>query len=249
MIQSGTTPERLLRTTIVTLLVCGYSGWSLWDGYIAYPRANVESALRNKIGAVIPKTLPASDRQLTADRASGGQAGEPFSAVVARLGQPSFRHKGFAYYFGHGGFLSIELAGDRVVNHQWAPGPQFRPIDLAIQKAIGFALLPVGLAFMIHLIRVITTRATLTDTGLKVQGRPLIPYDAMTDLGSVAGKTGCFDLRYTGDGRSKVLHLDEYALRQVRAIVREICSRKGFALPQDAMNDPPEYVPPESLSP
>ena len=248
MIQSGTTPERLFRTTVITLLVCGYSGWSLWDGYVAYPRTNVESALRNKIGVMILKTLPVSDRKLTADRAGGGQTGEPLSAVVARLGQPSFRHKDFAYYFGHGGYLAIELAGDRVVKHEWTPGPQFRPIDLAIQKTIGFALLPVGLAFLVHLFRVITTRATLTDTGLKVQGRPLIPYDAMTDLASVKGKIGCFDLRYDGDGRSKTLHLDDYVLRQVKAIVREICRRKGFALPQDAMTDPPEYVPPDSPS-
>ena len=96
---------------------------------------------------------------------------KPAFAVEARLGQPSFRHEDVAYYFGHGGFLTIELAGDRVLKQQWSPGPQFRPIDLTIQKAIGFALLPLGLAFIVHLIRVVTTRATLTDKGLKVQTR------------------------------------------------------------------------------
>ncbi len=228
---------------VLTILVCGYSAWSLWDGFVAYPRANVQSAVYNKIGTVDPKELPSSDPELTADRASEVHPGEPFDSVVSRFGQPALRHGDTVYYFGYGGFLAVELAGNRVANRQWTPGPQHRPVDLAIQKVIGMILAPVGLACLIQLLLVVTTRATLTDTGLKVRGNPLIPFEAITEVRPLPdGKSGCFDLFYSLAGRSKVLRLDDYVLKQTSAIVQEICRRRSFPSPLETTKNRSERI-------
>jgi hypothetical protein len=233
-IHSGTTVGRIGRTVLLVILVCGYSVWSLVDGYVSWPRRNVESVLTTKLGLEIPDPLPVINPKITSGRTSEISEGEPLNEAVARIGCEPLQHKGTAYCFGYGGFVQMETLGGLVKSREWVDGPNYPPTDLRVQKIIGFGLLPVGLVCLIQLIRVLTTRVSLTEGGLKVRGRPLIPFDAMT--GFRAGKDaglprGIVVLDYTLDERAASVRLDNYVVKQQAAIVAAICETKGFDKP------------------
>lgn len=229
-IHSGTTAGRIARTLLMMILVCGWSAWSLVDGYVRYPKANVESVLRTRLGIEPPDPLPVIDSELTEERASEIKEQEPFDAVASRLGGGPFRHDGAVYYFGYGGSVRLEVKHGRVASRQWIDGPNHTATDLLIQKVIGFGLIPVGLAFIVQFVRVVTTRVSLTDAGLKVRGKPLIPLEAIT--GVRTGKArGVATVDYTLNDRAATIRLDDYVVKEQAAIVTAICQRKGFDNP------------------
>jgi len=224
-IVSGTTTERMIRTLLIALLACGYSAWSLWDGYVAYPRANVESAIRDKIGAAVPSPVPAIDPTLTSlsvserlRRTTAGDSSDGF-------GSASLSHGGKQYYFGHGGYVEAEAAGGRLTKAQWNDGPKHSAADLAFQRVIGFGLAPVGLVLLIQFVRALFTRAELSDAGLKLRGRALIPFDQIRSVRS--SKPGVHEVVYEWNGRERVVRLDDFVLKAAPEMVRTIRERCG----------------------
>jgi hypothetical protein len=232
MIKSGTTTERVLRLGILTALVCGYAVWSLWDGYVAYPRANVRSACRDKIGIEPPQPLPVSNPRLTEALGRELRAGASTDELANRFGPPAIRQDDHAYYFGYGGSLLVAVGAGKVTDVTWIAGPKHLATDLTLQKTIGFTLLPLAVFLIARFARAVTARAILNENGLKVPGRPPIPYDAITELRSDRkGRAGRFELTYSRGGRCAVLILDDYILKEAPAIVREICRTKGLPDP------------------
>jgi hypothetical protein len=223
---SGTTTERIIRTALVTLLFGGYSAWSLWDGYVGYPQANVETALRDKIG-VTDATLPPIRDDLSARSPEDVEIGATQAQVIQRLGDPGLVHEGSLYYFGPAGYVAIKLQGGQVSEAAWVEGPAHGPSSIGFQKLIGFVMLPLGLGFLIHFGRVVITRATLTDEGLKVGGRSRVPWDAIKELREAG--TGRYDVIFRHGDREGIVRLDDYILAKTPAMVEAIRERKGFA--------------------
>jgi hypothetical protein len=236
-IHSGTTAGRIGRTVLLVVLVCGYAVWSLVDGYVSWPRRNVESVLTTKLGLEIPDPLPVINPEITSERTSEIPEGERLDEAASRIGCEPFQHRTTAYCFGNGGFVQLETEGGLVKSREWVDGPNYPPTELRVQKIIGFGLLPVGLVCLIQLIRVLTTRVSLTEGGLKVRGRPLIPFEAMTGIraGKDAGlPRGIAVLDYTIDDRASRVRLDNYVVKQQAAIVAVICEKKGFDKPAES---------------
>ncbi|MFQ5414981.1 MAG: hypothetical protein ACE5E6_11035 [Phycisphaerae bacterium] len=226
-IESSTTTERIVRTLGLTVLFSVFSGWFIYDGYVRYPLANLKKAVESL--DPVPDELPPineSINQTMADEwiADVSQNRRTRSEIIARLGAPGWEspdHKEIRY-FGTRGVLGFAMFGDLVTQAVYEAGDKN---DLE-QKLLGFALLPVALGFVIQLVRVITTRVVLSDAGLKVRGRPVIPFDAMEAIdASRYRKKGFVELSYTHGGRKKSVRLDDYVIRDFHPIIREICER------------------------
>ncbi len=228
-IHSGTTRERLVRAALGAVLVCGYSAWSLWDGYIAYPRENVEAVFQSELGIQPPDPLPVINPELTSLSVAAYE-GASLESIEVRLGAPAHRSRDQIYYLAPGGYVSLELRSSRVRVAAWHDGPSHSSTDLMWQKGIGFALAPIGCLLLINLCRAVTLRVTLTDAGLKLRGKPIVPFDAMK--GIKPGKNSeTVVLEYRRDGRDGVAQLDGYVVKEQASIVTAICRRTGFTDP------------------
>ncbi len=234
-IVSGTTKERIIRTTILAILFSGYSAWLLWDGYITYPRANLRSALKNRIGVELQQ-LPVVDPQLTAERVKTIPQNSKIDLVRNQLGEPHLKHNHQWYYFGEAGYLSIQVDANKKAFYRWMPGPLYRSIDIRLQRILGIGLLPVGFGMIIQLVRVLRTRVALSKDGLLIRGRPLIPTEDIqfivtpdADKNKSANKAR---VHYTRNGEEKILLLDAYVVKELPAILeamqKQIDQRKSM---------------------
>lgn len=215
--------ERKLRSMLLALLTLGYGAWSLWDGYVAYPRANVRSVVVDKLGlgdAAFPVVLPG-------DPTSGNppelRAGALESDVVKRFGEPALRDGGSLYFFGHGGYLVVGTRAFHVTTAEWHSGPKHTAADLAFQRVLGFGLLPIGLFFLVQAARAVTSRATLSDAGLKWPGRRVIPWSDMIALHKPNAGPATLEYR-DGDARRSLM-LDPYLAKDADAFVAMIQTR------------------------
>lgn len=250
-IRSWTTLERVIRTAIFTVIITVFAVLCYKDRFWAYPRDNVASLLRNFPDQQGQSPVPNPDiTESTADTLTQGMT---VSEVEDRLGPPAFSddplppdHLAKSYYFGEAGMLVIEfdprrrgkLAGDAV----WEPGPHDQ-MELYFQLAMAIGLTPVALFTLFHLGRVLTTRAELSDAGLKLRGKPLVPFDAMKALdASHYRKKGWVQISYSLGGRDGRVRLDDYVYKEFPAIIGEICARKGFESPlQDSGGDDADH--------
>ena len=92
-IHCGTTTERIVRTTILTVLLVGCSLWCFWDGQYRYPRRNLEALKENL--TPVPVTPPEINRNVTEakveslhKRAHKDKQDVTKAEVVALLGEP-----------------------------------------------------------------------------------------------------------------------------------------------------------------
>lgn len=257
-IVSGTTTERIVRTALLLLIFGGLSVWSFLDAYVAYPRENVTKELESK-GIAATNPLPAIHEEVTAERykvaesPGQGKAGNrdpgvesldkllqrldikspaTLGAIVDRVGVQPFRHDDKAMFFGPGGFMQFTVSGDQLKSYGWTDGPEYTETDLFIQKCQAFGLAPVGLLLLIQLIRVLRTRATLSDEGLTLRGKATIPFGAMTGFSSdMYERKGWLELDYSLDGGKGAVRLDNYVIKEFRPIIEAICERAGLENP------------------
>jgi len=224
-IVSGTTTERIVRTSLLTLMVCGFSALSFKDGYHSYPLENVESVVES-LGIDLPDPPPPINPELTQEKARGLtiQRRQRIEQVISQIGGEPLTHGESVYFFGHGGFLRFQVDSGRVVRHEWTNGPKHDATSLLFQKGMGYGLAPLGLLFLVQFMRVLTTKATLESDGLKLRGRPLIPLDAIKGFRADRfRKKGFLDVEYAVDGKDGSVRLDEYVIKKTRAIIEAIC--------------------------
>lgn len=230
---SGTTVERIIRTLLFSVLVDVFAVLYLRDGYVGYQRQNAQEFAK-LLGLPTDAAPPIRGELSTAEGrrlAAELKSGEELSKVAGRFDSPSLRQPDAAYYLGPGGWLKLSLRGDRVQEATWTNAGHTES-DQQLQRWIGFALLVVGVGATFQLARVLSTRATLSDTGLRISGRPPIPFEAMTELRKPrSGRVGVVELAYTQDGLGGVVQLDDYVIKKLPAIVAAICERKGFSNP------------------
>ena len=232
-IVSGTSTERVVRTLLLMLLIDGFTVAYLWDGYVGYARQNANELVRlhglpSDAALPINSTLTASEGLRLAQAV---KTGDGLSAVTSVLGQPSLEHGGDAYFLGPGGWLKVPLTGGRDASAAWTNGSKTES-DQQWQRWIGYALAGGGLVVGVRLALVLATRLTLSDGGLQIRGRALIPFDAIIALRSdPSGPAGCVEVEYSLKGRSARLRLDVYVFKRLPDIVAAICERKGFLNP------------------
>lgn len=230
---SGTTVERIIRTLLFSVLVDVFAVLYLWDGYVGYQRQNARE-LAKLLGLPTDAAPPTQGELSTVEGrrlAAELKPGEELSKVAGHFGSPSVRLPDAAYFLGPGGWLKLGMRGDRVQEATWTSAGHTES-DQQLQRWIGFVLLVVGVGATFQLARVLSTRATLSDAGLRIGGRPPIPFEAMTELRKPAsGRVGIVELAYESDGRSGVVRLDDYVIKKLPAIVAAICERKGLSNP------------------
>lgn len=249
-IHSGTTTERIVRTTLILLLMGGFGAAYLRDGFGGYARKNARTVADN-LG--LPKdTALRVNFDLSVETASRVAqevvAGDPLEKVTAQLGEPTVVHEGSAYFLGPGVRVAVKLSGDRVAAIEWTEQGLKTEGDQFLQRVIGVVLASFALVLLVQLVRVVTTRATLSEAGLKLRGRPIVPFDAMGGLTAERyRKTGWVELAYTLDGRDASVRLDSYIIKEFRPIVSAICERCGFDNPlvPEADSDAGTIVPPD----
>lgn len=224
---SGTTTERIIRTAILAILFSGYSVWLLRDGYITYPLANLQSTLKNKIGVDLKGNLPVVDTKLTASTVEQIPQNSSFDAMKKLLGEPHLKHHEQYYYFGEAGFLSVQVNASKKISYRWNPGPLYKPIDITMQRVFGISLIPVGLGLLFQFIRVIRTRVELSDAGLLVRGKPLIPMDQILfvvtpDTDKTKKSDDKIRIHYNKNDEEKILLMDAYVVKELPAMIETI---------------------------
>ena len=241
-IHSGTTTERLVRAVLLVIMLSGFAGWYLWDGYVGYARANAR-ALLELLGRQ-DEPPPAIDWELTEELANrlsadlGDQAN--LVNIEARLGQPTLQHGDDTYYLGPGGHLRVSTSPQGTTEAQWNDG-RYGESELKSQRGIGYVLGVLTLAAIGHLLGVLATRVSLTDEGLRIGRKPIIPLDAIAGLTIPSrGRGNVVVVEYEMDGRSRSVALDSYVVKKQPAIIAAIQERKGFSEQSGAAGTSPD---------
>jgi len=232
-IVSGTTMERIVRALLLTVLVDVFAVLYLWDGYVGYQRRNALDFA--KMLGMPAEAAPPIHRDLSSAEgrklADSLKPGEELNKVAERLGLPSVRQPDAAYYLGPGGWLKLSLRGERVQEATWFKAGHSES-DQQLQLWIGYALFVVGIGVTVQFVRVLNTRAVLSDAGLQIAGQALISFEAMTDLRKPApSRPGVVELLFTRNGAVEVMLLDDFIIKELPAIVAAISEHKGFRNP------------------
>ncbi len=229
-IRSWTTPERVIRTAIFTVIITVFTVLCYKDRYIAYPRENVTSLLKNFPD--LEGQSPEPDPDITESTVDTLTRGMTLREIEDQLGSPVFADDSQAVYFGEAGMLLVPLRRGKLFGEVvWKDGPH-NQVDLFLQLAMAIGLTPVSLFALFQLARVVTTRAELSDAGLKLRGKPLVPFDAMKALDATHyRKKGWVEISYSLGGRDRRVRLDDYVIKEFPAMIREICARRGFESP------------------
>ncbi len=238
-ITSGSTTERIIRTSLITVFALGAAGWCFYDAYVKYPLQNLERAVRDLtpppelsrdliVPAVDAKSTDAIDKRTF------------LKDLVARFGEPGWRGKNAkgkseARFFGPAGQLIVTLdPGDRATKARFAQAEYKNAKDLAVQKGMGVVIGLLGVLLLVHWLRVMIVKATMTDEGIKLVGHPLVPFDALTELHAEEyAKKGCVGIDYEMDARAGTLRLDDYKIKAFPEIIAEICRRKEWEDPYE----------------
>ncbi len=249
-IHSGTTTERIVRTTLILLLVGGFGGAYLRDGFGGYARKNARTVAGN-LGLPKDTVLPVNFALSVSKASRVAQdvvAGDPLGKVTAQLGEPAVVHEGTAHFLGPGVRVEVKLSGDRVASIERTEQGLKTEGDQRLQRVLGVVLTSFALVLLVQLVRVVTTRVTLSEAGLKLRGRPVVPFEAMGGLTAERyRKKGWVELAYTANGRDASVRLDSYVIKEFRPIVSAICERCGFDNPlaAEADSDAAAIAPPD----
>lgn len=234
-IHSGTTTERIVRTTLLVALFGGFSIAFLRDGYGAYARENVTDFLQtNNIQLpTTPEPDPAITSTYLAEVAKSFPINQSLESLTTKLGQPHAQTSSgdHAYWFGPGIRVDATVVNGRVEKLE-DQRPMHSEADIFLQKVLGGLLAALTLVFAVHLVRVLLTRADLTDAGLKLRGGPQIPFEAMRRFRADEYMCkGWLDLEYELNGQPGSVRLDNYHIKHFRPLINAICDRTGFANP------------------
>ncbi len=250
-ITTRSTRERIIRNSLLTVMLLGFAAWSFYDGYEGYPQDNLEQARK-----ALPADAQASaeiNPQITRDSLPPIGVGLTMRELIEQIGPPAWQGEAKdniyrAYWFGPAITLIVRYDSMKYVTEAEVRDGVHTETDLVVQKGMGVVVGLLGLYALIRIIGMVAGRVTLSDAGLKPPLRPLIPYDAMTGWDTTEYKEkGRIYLAYAQNGDEKVYVLDDYKLAAFRPIVDEISARTGFANPFEDQD--PSAKTPESETP
>lgn len=241
-ITTQSTRERLIRNSLVTAMLLGFSAYSFYDGYSGYPQDNLK-AMVGEVPAEYQAEAQINPR-VQSKKLPPIARGDRLSEVEEKLGAAAWKGKGAenfnkAVWFGPGGMLILRYGQTGVVTDIFWKPAKHSEMDLVIQKGMGIVTGIIGLIFLVRVLGMLFTRVRLSDEGLTPARGGLIAWDDMTGWDPADYKDkGRIHLTYTRDGAERVYVLDDYKLAAFREMVIEICARKGFRNPLDDRNAP-----------
>lgn len=236
-IRSRVTLEQIIRRGILVAMVLIFCAYFAYDGYRGYPRRNL-----NHIRKARPDLVPVEDPSINwavtveSTRQIEDEGVKRLGTVIERIGQPGHRSEDGSevYYFGPAVVLKLSMFDDVIMGMERKPAELKSEFELRVQKALALILGVIAVPLLIQYLRVLTFTTRLTEKGVKLSGRPFVPFDAMGSMDSSRFKDkGWVDVAYSLDGSPGRLRLDEYWIKEFPAVMGEICRRKGFGNPLD----------------
>ena len=229
-IESRTTKETLIRLSIATLACAIFCVMFLRDGFVKYPRENLEFARERfpQQAAEVPSANPLATREAI-DQVHKGMSLEEVQQV---LGEPAFNNQVEVFWVGRTGYIWAKLNRAGLVEQStWEDAPHTMS-DLQWQKVgavVAAVLTVVGLAFLIRAARI---KVVLDDGGLTYNRGPAIEWDQMRSLdSSLYKRKGWVMLHFERGGMAGQQKLHGFHIAKFKAIVTELCARKGFDSP------------------
>ncbi len=228
-IECGPAAGRLRKIGITAAILLAFSVWFGWDGWVGYPRHN-----RQRYADQFPTRPNADTIQINSQATAAvakelASASDPAAEAEKRLGPPQLKTEHDIRWFGPAGTLVVPVP-------QGAPAFDDKgvksDVDLMLQKSISVGLGLGFLAVAANFLRVRNTRYTLDDAGLKLPGKPLIPWDAMKKLdGDRVDEQGWVGLHYADNGGTEIVRLDSFEIDAFGDFIDAICQKKGFENP------------------
>lgn len=243
LIESGPNAERKVRSTLLFLLVAIFAVWYAYDGWVGYEKNNVREFL---------KTLPADQRppsghipiytsvnEENIERVKELRLGahdDPEAAIGTIFGgSPSLKTPDAWYYVGQGHWFRFAVQNNRPTGELKVERLQHTATDIRWQKNFAYGLAVLSAAALFYVIRVRMARARLDDSGLSLNGGPVITWDSMKRLDTERFRAkGWVDL-YHGDPEEPT-RIDEYHFKVFDEIIEAVCARKGFENPLIKLN-------------
>jgi hypothetical protein len=257
-IVSGVSRRTVMRLGFMFLLLAIFSGWFVYDGWITYPRKNLEAA--RQAFPQTPKALPQANPAVTAETVKSlrpdGEGRVRLEDLQQKWGQPAYLSPSggesggtdrVAYFVGPYGWARVNLDASSAGKIEWREGPKVSS-DISVQKMLG-VLLGAGAALPLALLLVqLPNRYVLDDQGLTLPKIGRITYDQMTGVDIADfGKKGIVRLKYRGaQGEEQVAVLDEEKIAKFDEIVAACCEKKGWPIEID---EEPEQVDPGKPQP
>ncbi len=243
-IVSGSSTERVVRSVIIMLVVCGFCMAFFWDGYIGYPRENAKGLLKS-LGMKTDRPIAINEElteSLGREVVGTVSKGDRYAVVAQKLGEPTFERGDDAYFVGPSGYLAVRRQGAssvssaRIDDIVWVDGTHSH-VDLMVQLWLGYALGVFGLFTIFQLIRTTTNRVTLCDTGLTIRSRPAIAFESMREFKGTRGNVAV--LLYSVGGQDRTVRLDPYDIKEAKAIVEAISAKLGCPNPLSVTPEKP----------
>lgn len=236
-ITSGSTTERIVRTSLITVLSIGAAAWCFYDAYIHYPMENLERAVSD----LTPRpeiSLDLISPEVNEDAVKSIDPQMFLKDLTARFGETGWRGKNAkggnqARFFGTSGQIIVNLnVGDGVIKAIYEQSQYHSQSDLVFQVWMGIVVSVIVLLLVFHWFRVVIVKTTMTDEGIKQTVRPLVPFDAMTEMRAEHyAKKGWLEVDYEMDGRTGTFRLDDYKIKAFPEIIAEVCRRKDWEDP------------------
>src|SRR5690606_32560404 len=127
--------------------------------------------------------------------------------LKTHLGEPTLMREHEAWWVGPAMYVKVSMKTGRPELSAEA-APEYRESSIQGQKWFSALLLGLGLLVAGNLIRILTTKVVLNDTGLRYNKRH-VPWEAMTGLRrDDYARKGWVDLEYTAGGATRSLRLD-----------------------------------------
>lgn len=234
---SGPRTERIVRNGIFMLMCLGMGGWFAYDGWIGYPNKNFEENRlqlpvedRGKAdGAPVYPAANVENAQQVATAIEKSMPSQRREALEKTFGgPPSVELDDAIYYFGENGLIKIGKSGDRILATMDVVAAKKSLKDFQYQKYLGIFVGGVGIYMLFFLVRVMRSRAEVSDEGLSLNGRKPIPFSTMKSLDtSEFRKKGRIYIICDGDPAPRVL-FDEYHYAEFDKLMAALCEKTGF---------------------
>lgn len=237
---SGPRRERIVRNGLFMLMCLGMGGYFLYDGLVGYPHANfeenrlqlpVDQRSKGDDATVYPGANLAHVDQIK-QTLNDTQIGKRREAIATLIGGPPSVELGDSvYYFGVDGVIKIAKADDRLLQRMEVIPAKKSMKDIQLQTYLGIFIGAIAVYMAIFVIRVMRTRASVSDEGLSINRREPIPFDKMKSLDTTPfRKKGRVYVVCEGDPAPRIL-LDEYHYADFDKLMAALCERTGFADP------------------
>ncbi len=257
-IVSGLGRRTVTRLGFMFLLLAAFAAWFGYDGWVGYPRKNLEAAQQSFPKSGLP--LPAASSAVTEDSAKDFAAAAADKKVTLvdlrkQWGDPAYlgpaagevSNKPVAFFVGTYGWAQVALDGETVDKVEWRSGPKVAS-DIGVQRLLGLALAGGALIPLAMLLVQMTARYTLDDEGLVLPKHGRIPYDRMSgaDFKDFDGK-GIVRLNYRdAAGAERTAVLDEEQIARFEEIVAALCEKKGWSVEVESGDEEADAGTPEA---